>query len=129
MVSLPPGATLISCSDGVTEARNSTGTFYPLEERLRTWADISPWELAGNRPSGVGGLSGTGRSRAVRGCLPLLRVTPQGAECPTQEEARHGTQEDGERPPRLRGSGAGRRRQGAGRQDLAPGNDQGEGPP
>ncbi|WP_310725899.1 SpoIIE family protein phosphatase [Streptomyces sp. N2A] len=36
------------CSDGVTEARNSTGTFYPLEERLRTWADISPWGLAGN---------------------------------------------------------------------------------
>ncbi|GAA5611262.1 hypothetical protein Spla01_02409 [Streptomyces platensis] len=44
----PSGATLISCSDGVTEARSSTGTFYPLEERLRTWAGISPWELAGN---------------------------------------------------------------------------------
>lgn len=44
----PPGATLISCSDGVTEARSSSGTFYPLEERLRAWAGISPWELAGN---------------------------------------------------------------------------------
>ncbi|WP_141747195.1 PP2C family protein-serine/threonine phosphatase [Streptomyces agglomeratus] len=42
----PPGATLISCSDGVTEARGITGAFYPLEERLGAWADISPWEVA-----------------------------------------------------------------------------------
>ncbi|MFD5574876.1 PP2C family protein-serine/threonine phosphatase [Streptomyces cadmiisoli] len=41
----PPGATLISCSDGVTEARSATGAFYPLEERLWTWTDISPWEV------------------------------------------------------------------------------------
>ncbi|MFH8737687.1 PP2C family protein-serine/threonine phosphatase [Streptomyces sp. NPDC017964] len=42
----PPGATLISCSDGVTEARNTTGAFYPLAERLGAWAGISPWEVA-----------------------------------------------------------------------------------
>jgi hypothetical protein len=42
----PPGTTLISCSDGVTEARSATGAFYPLEERLGAWADISPWEVA-----------------------------------------------------------------------------------
>ncbi|WP_329111873.1 PP2C family protein-serine/threonine phosphatase [Streptomyces sp. NBC_01353] len=30
----PPGATLISCSDGVTEARDATGAFHPLAERL-----------------------------------------------------------------------------------------------
>ncbi|PNG19951.1 serine/threonine protein phosphatase [Streptomyces cahuitamycinicus] len=42
----PPGATLVSCSDGVTEARGITGAFYPLEERLEGWADISPWEVA-----------------------------------------------------------------------------------
>ncbi|MER0484684.1 PP2C family protein-serine/threonine phosphatase [Streptomyces sp. Edi2] len=44
----PPGATLISCSDGVTEARSITGAFYPLEERLQAWAGISPWEVAGH---------------------------------------------------------------------------------
>jgi serine phosphatase RsbU (regulator of sigma subunit) len=44
----PPGATLLACSDGVTEARSITGAFYPLEERLRAWADVSPWELSGN---------------------------------------------------------------------------------
>jgi serine phosphatase RsbU (regulator of sigma subunit) len=44
----PPGATLISCSDGVTEARSTAGAFYPLEERLGVWGDISPWEVAGH---------------------------------------------------------------------------------
>ncbi|OAH09926.1 stage II sporulation protein E (SpoIIE) [Streptomyces jeddahensis] len=44
----PSGATLVACSDGVTEARSITGDFYPLEERLRAWADGSPWELASN---------------------------------------------------------------------------------
>ncbi|WP_371589163.1 PP2C family protein-serine/threonine phosphatase [Streptomyces virginiae] len=43
----PPGTTLLSCSDGVTEARSVTGAFYPLEERLGAWADTSPWEIAG----------------------------------------------------------------------------------
>ncbi len=42
----PPGATLVSCSDGVTEARGATGAFYPLAERMGAWADISPWEVA-----------------------------------------------------------------------------------
>ncbi|WP_406439205.1 serine/threonine-protein phosphatase [Streptomyces sp. NBC_01613] len=44
----PSGATLLACSDGVTEARSTTGAFYPLEERLRAWTDVSPWEVAGN---------------------------------------------------------------------------------
>ncbi|MDQ0687370.1 hypothetical protein QFZ56_006333 [Streptomyces achromogenes] len=44
----PTGATLLACSDGVTEARDTTGAFYPLEERLRDWADVSPWEVADN---------------------------------------------------------------------------------
>ncbi|WP_189943058.1 PP2C family protein-serine/threonine phosphatase [Streptomyces aurantiogriseus] len=44
----PTGATLLACSDGVTEARNTTGAFYPLEERLKLLADGSPWELAGS---------------------------------------------------------------------------------
>ncbi|GAA0649765.1 PP2C family serine/threonine-protein phosphatase [Streptomyces thermocarboxydovorans] len=42
----PPGVTLLACSDGVTEARSVTGAFYPLEERLRAWADVSPWAVA-----------------------------------------------------------------------------------
>ncbi|MFI7133087.1 PP2C family protein-serine/threonine phosphatase [Nonomuraea sp. NPDC050153] len=43
----PPGATLVLCTDGVTEARDPhEGTFYPLEERLRAWAPGPPEQLA-----------------------------------------------------------------------------------
>ncbi|UTP28066.1 PP2C family protein-serine/threonine phosphatase [Streptomyces rapamycinicus] len=38
----PAGATLLACSDGVTEARSITGVFYPLEERLRAWGVALP---------------------------------------------------------------------------------------
>ncbi|SEH00693.1 Serine phosphatase RsbU, regulator of sigma subunit [Nonomuraea solani] len=42
----PPGATLLLCTDGVTEARDPGGAFYPLEERLRAWARDPPANLA-----------------------------------------------------------------------------------
>lgn len=42
----PHGATLLLCSDGVTETRDAAGEFYPIEERLRGWADVSPWKVA-----------------------------------------------------------------------------------
>ncbi|MEO3791985.1 PP2C family protein-serine/threonine phosphatase [Nonomuraea sp. B10E15] len=42
----PPGATLLLCTDGVTEARDSGGTFYPLGRRLRAWAADPPARLA-----------------------------------------------------------------------------------
>ncbi|MET7335563.1 PP2C family protein-serine/threonine phosphatase [Nonomuraea sp. NPDC005650] len=43
----PPGATLVLCTDGVTEARDPhDGAFYPLEERLRAWAPVPPERLA-----------------------------------------------------------------------------------
>ncbi|SFK19377.1 Stage II sporulation protein E (SpoIIE) [Streptomyces pini] len=43
---LPPDAMLLLCTDGVTEARDSSGAFFPLEERLTGWADASPREVA-----------------------------------------------------------------------------------
>ncbi|MEV0391074.1 PP2C family protein-serine/threonine phosphatase [Nonomuraea sp. NPDC050643] len=42
----PVGATLLLCTDGVTEARDPGGAFYPLEERLRAWARDPPANLA-----------------------------------------------------------------------------------
>ena len=36
----PPGVTLLLCTDGVTEAQDRSGAFYPLEERLTAWGDI-----------------------------------------------------------------------------------------
>jgi serine phosphatase RsbU (regulator of sigma subunit) len=47
---LEPGDILVACSDGVTEARSRTGTFYPLRERLQAYCDdgdrpVSPADL------------------------------------------------------------------------------------
>lgn len=39
---LPPDTTLLLCTDGVTEARNRDGEFYPLDQRLSTWQDVPP---------------------------------------------------------------------------------------
>ncbi|MEU9094161.1 PP2C family protein-serine/threonine phosphatase [Streptomyces sp. NPDC048428] len=41
----PEGATLLLCTDGLTEARSSEGTFYPLEERLTGRNDITASRL------------------------------------------------------------------------------------
>ncbi|MCX0242319.1 PP2C family protein-serine/threonine phosphatase [Streptomyces drozdowiczii] len=41
----PPGATLLMFTDGVTEARDPEGRFYPLDARLSRWARQGPREL------------------------------------------------------------------------------------
>jgi hypothetical protein len=42
------GDTLLLYTDGVTEARDSGGSFYPLAERAEAWTDCTPAELIGN---------------------------------------------------------------------------------
>ncbi|MET7931675.1 PP2C family protein-serine/threonine phosphatase, partial [Streptomyces sp. NPDC005349] len=37
-----PGDLLLLYTDGVTEARDSTGTFYPLAERITGWSENDP---------------------------------------------------------------------------------------
>lgn len=41
----PPGATLLLLTDGVTEARDASGAFYPLDARLGRWARRRPREV------------------------------------------------------------------------------------
>ncbi|MFI6062417.1 PP2C family protein-serine/threonine phosphatase [Streptomyces sp. NPDC051286] len=41
----PAGATLLAFTDGVTEARDASGAFYPLDARLGRWAGCEPREL------------------------------------------------------------------------------------
>ncbi|MFF7340390.1 PP2C family protein-serine/threonine phosphatase [Streptomyces sp. NPDC008163] len=41
----PSGATLLMFTDGVTEARDAEGRFYPLDARLSRWARRGPREL------------------------------------------------------------------------------------
>lgn len=43
---LPEGNTLLLFTDGVTDARDPFGVFYPLRERLREWSGIPTSELA-----------------------------------------------------------------------------------
>lgn len=42
---LPADATLLACTDGVTEARGTDGAFFPLEQRLAGWPGLTPEEL------------------------------------------------------------------------------------
>ncbi|MFI0352867.1 PP2C family protein-serine/threonine phosphatase [Actinomadura sp. 9N407] len=42
----PPGSTLLLCTDGVTEARDPSGAFYPLDERVASWRHLPPDEIA-----------------------------------------------------------------------------------
>jgi serine phosphatase RsbU (regulator of sigma subunit) len=41
----PAGSTLVLTTDGLTETRADDGTFYPLDERLAKYLDLSPTEL------------------------------------------------------------------------------------
>ena len=44
-VDFPPDATMLLYTDGVVEARNAAGEFYPLTERLGRFADLLPDDL------------------------------------------------------------------------------------
>ncbi|MFI6843505.1 SpoIIE family protein phosphatase [Kitasatospora sp. NPDC050467] len=44
-VPLPPGRTLLCYTDGVSEARDATGAFYPLAGRLTTLGTATPERL------------------------------------------------------------------------------------
>ncbi|MEU5659035.1 PP2C family protein-serine/threonine phosphatase [Streptomyces sp. NPDC047737] len=41
-IAFPDGAALMVYTDGVTEARDATGAFYPFDERLGTWSGREP---------------------------------------------------------------------------------------
>nr|WP_203184406.1 PP2C family protein-serine/threonine phosphatase [Streptomyces pratensis] len=41
----PPGAALMVFTDGVTEARDATGVFYPFDERLGEWVGRGPEQV------------------------------------------------------------------------------------
>ncbi|WP_405975940.1 serine/threonine-protein phosphatase [Streptomyces sp. NBC_00988] len=41
----PSDGTLLLCTDGVTEARDPSGAFYPLEERAATWGEVLPKDV------------------------------------------------------------------------------------
>lgn len=70
----PPGATLLVVTDGVTEARDIAGAFYPLDERIGAWAGHGPRELLDALHVDLGEFSG-GVRRDDIAALALLRTS------------------------------------------------------
>ncbi|MEU8772086.1 SpoIIE family protein phosphatase [Streptomyces sp. SID4928] len=73
----PPGATLLVVTDGVTEARDATGAFYPLDERIGAWAGHGPRELLDALHVDLEEFSG-GVRRDDIAALALLRTPADG---------------------------------------------------
>ncbi|MEW9551730.1 PP2C family protein-serine/threonine phosphatase [Nonomuraea sp. NPDC050783] len=67
----PRGATLLMCTDGVTEARDPGGAFYPLGARLGGWARRPPARLAETLGADVRRFTGT----APRDDIAILTVS------------------------------------------------------
>ncbi|WP_405757051.1 serine/threonine-protein phosphatase [Streptomyces sp. NBC_01420] len=81
---LPPGATLLMFTDGVTEARDPEGHFYPLDTRLSRWARLAPRELLDALEHDLEDFSGGVRRDDVA-VLALRRVpAPAGAPAPPE---------------------------------------------
>ncbi|MET9660736.1 PP2C family protein-serine/threonine phosphatase [Streptomyces sp. NPDC006510] len=69
----PPGATLLLFTDGVTEARDASGAFYPLDARLGRWAERAPYEVLEALDADLDSFSG-GVRRDDIAALALRRV-------------------------------------------------------
>ncbi|MFE7106495.1 PP2C family protein-serine/threonine phosphatase [Streptomyces sp. NPDC057575] len=73
---LPAGATLLLCTDGVTEARDPSGAFYPLDARLSRWTQLEPFELLHALHADLEAFSGGVRRDDV--AVITLRRAPDG---------------------------------------------------
>ncbi|MCX4450890.1 PP2C family protein-serine/threonine phosphatase [Streptomyces sp. NPDC087866] len=85
----PPGATLLMFTDGVTEARDAEGHFYPLDARLSRWARRGPRELLDALAHDLEEFSG-GVRRDDIAVLALCRVPAPSDEPAPAGPARHG---------------------------------------
>ncbi|MFF2324541.1 MULTISPECIES: PP2C family protein-serine/threonine phosphatase [unclassified Streptomyces] len=88
----PPGATLLVLTDGVTETRDASGAFYPLDARLGRWARLGPRDILDALHADLATFSG-GVRRDDIAALALCRTTA-----------------DSRRQPVAAGAGAGARR-------------------
>ncbi|WP_084703855.1 PP2C family protein-serine/threonine phosphatase [Phaeacidiphilus oryzae] len=76
----PADATLLLCTDGVVEARDRSGEFYPLGERLRGWHELPPADLLAAVRTDIDRFTGGVRRDDVA-VLTLRRTAkPVGAE-------------------------------------------------
>lgn len=86
-----PGEELLLYTDGITETRDSSGTFYPLLERLRSWGPLPPEELLERLHSDLLAYSADGLqddTAALTVCL--VADEPAASAGPTARERRSG---------------------------------------
>ncbi|MFE7243169.1 PP2C family protein-serine/threonine phosphatase [Streptomyces sp. NPDC057580] len=72
----PAGATLLAFTDGVTEARDASGAFYPLDTRLGRWAGYGPSEVLDALHADLEAFSGGVRRDDI--AMLALRKAPTG---------------------------------------------------
>ncbi|MEV1047815.1 PP2C family protein-serine/threonine phosphatase [Streptomyces sp. NPDC049916] len=82
---LPPDATLLVVTDGVTEARDVTGAFYPLDERVGRWTGHGPRELLDALQADLGDFSDGVRRDDIAALA--LRSSPADDRLPRQPAA------------------------------------------
>ncbi|MFF9687862.1 PP2C family protein-serine/threonine phosphatase [Streptomyces sp. NPDC014623] len=97
-LSFPPDAALLVLTDGVTEARDATGAFYPFDERLGGWAGREPDQVLDALQSDLQRFSGGVRRDDVA-VLVLSRPPDGGAAAVSlgHDVVKRGTDR---RPPR-----------------------------
>lgn len=113
------GDRLLLYTDGVTEARDDGGAFYPLPERTRAWAEATPDRLVRHLVDDLGDHTGGGLGDdAAILVIQRVAVTAGPARGPDGSAAQAAPSVDGERPCARSGSG----------RDLAAGSGPGFGP-
>ncbi|MDF6022813.1 PP2C family protein-serine/threonine phosphatase [Streptomyces sp. JH34] len=81
-IGFPPDAALLVFTDGVTEARDATGDFYPFDERLGRWTDRDPDQVLVALQADLEGFSGGVRRDDVA-VLLLSRPPDRGSAAAT----------------------------------------------
>ncbi|MGK5630706.1 PP2C family protein-serine/threonine phosphatase [Streptomyces sp. URMC 123] len=84
-IRLPPDTRVLACTDGVTEARNERGAFYPLADRLRLWAALPTAELVARLCQDLTAYRGGRRDDDV--AVLVLGATAPEEESPAEDTA------------------------------------------
>ncbi|MFR0357386.1 PP2C family protein-serine/threonine phosphatase [Streptomyces sediminimaris] len=79
----PPGATLLLYTDGVSEARDTSGDFYPLADRVRRWTGLPPEDLLAALHQDLRQYAGSRLTDDV--AMVAVRRTPVGVTVRTAE--------------------------------------------
>ncbi|MFB7914549.1 PP2C family protein-serine/threonine phosphatase [Streptomyces sp. NPDC056061] len=88
LLDFPSGATLLLFTDGVTEARDASGAFYPLDTRLGRWAQRGPDDVLAALSGDLERFSGGVRRDDI--AVLALRRASAGIDGPRPPAARGG---------------------------------------